>query len=86
MSRAVEKAGRQSEKAAAAAMDRLYERLQSNDFRHVETRIESVEVKARADPGSNGIPYRGTVRPYGRAHRAHGAPAVGGSSAAVGNG
>lgn len=46
---AVEKAGRQSEKAAAAAVDRLYERLQSNDFRHVEVKIESVEAKAHAD-------------------------------------
>ena len=49
VSRAVEKAGRQSEKAAAAAVDRLYERLQSNDFRHVEAKIESVEAKAHAD-------------------------------------
>ena len=46
---AVEKAGRQSEKAATAAVDRLYERLQSNDFRHVEAKIESVEAKAHAD-------------------------------------
>ena len=49
VSRAVEKAGRQSEKAAAAAVDRLYERLQSNDFHHVEAKIESVEAKAHAD-------------------------------------
>ena len=45
VSRAVEKAGRQSEKA----VDRLYERLKSNDFRHVEERIES--TVARIDRG-----------------------------------
>lgn len=49
VSRAVEKAGRQSEKAAAAAVDRLYERLKNNDFSHVEERIES--TVARIDRG-----------------------------------
>jgi hypothetical protein len=49
VSRAVEKAGRQSEKAAAAAVDRLYERLKNNDFRHVEERIDRGLAEARAD-------------------------------------
>ena len=49
VSRAVETAGRQSEKAAADSVDRLYERLQSNEFRHVEAKIESVEARAHAD-------------------------------------
>lgn len=49
VSRAVEKARRQSEKAATAAVDRLYERLQNNGFRHVKGEIESVEAKAHAD-------------------------------------
>lgn len=45
VSRAVEKAGRRSEKA----VDRLYERLKSNDFRHVEERIDRGLAEARAD-------------------------------------
>ena len=45
VSRAVDKAGRQSEKA----VDRLYERLKTNDFRHVEDRIARGQAEAHAD-------------------------------------
>ena len=41
VSRAVEKAGKESTDAARQATDDLYERLRTNDFQHVEAEIES---------------------------------------------
>ncbi len=55
VSRAVEKAGRQTQEA----MDRLYERLRNNDFQHVEAKIQSVENKIQSvETGIQGVETR----------------------------
>ncbi|MDE3261224.1 MAG: hypothetical protein OYL41_04475 [Acidobacteriota bacterium] len=46
------------EKAAAVAVDSLYERLQSNDFRHVEAKIESAR-RRRTPTGKQWNPVSG---------------------------
>ncbi len=55
VSRAVEKAGKESTAAARQATDDLYERLKSNDFKHVEDamnaigdRIDRMDVRTEA--------------------------------------